>query len=388
MAHPALMRVAVVTESFLPNVNGVTNSVLRILENLAQNNDQALVIAPTCPGTPRSYAGHQVRTTPAIPTQNFLPVNMPMGLPQRKLKHLLDGFSPDVIHLASPFALGSYAGKLAKQLEIPTVSVYQTDLGGFAKQYGLGAAQNSLQKILYRIHSQTDRTLAPSNSACLDLHLAGVPNVHLWQRGVDTNLFNPVKRDEELRKRWRGINPEKTIIGYVGRLAQEKRISDLAVLANNPDIQLVIVGDGAHRKKLEQLLPSAIFLGFKSGEELAKIYASFDLFIHPGPNETFCQAVQESLASGVPAIVPLTGGPADLVVDNRTGYIIDTKDGATLLQTVTKHRGRLDRKQMRIAARDSVSMRSWQNIMDQLRQHYLQVIEQQSSRQTDAVGVA
>ena len=382
------MRVAVVTESFLPNVNGVTNSVLRILENLAQSNDQALVIAPTSPATPKTYAGHQVRTTPVIPTQNFLPVNMPMGLPQRRLKHLIDGFRPDVLHLASPFALGSYAAKVAKQLEIPSVSVYQTDLGGFAKQYGLGVAQNSLQKILYRIHSQTDRTLAPSNSACLDLHLAGVPNVHLWQRGVDTNLFNPVKRDEELRKRWRGINPEKTIIGYVGRLAQEKRVGDLAVLSHNPDIQLVIVGDGAHRKKLEQLLPSAIFLGFKSGEELAKIYASFDLFIHPGPNETFCQAVQESLASGVPAIVPLTGGPADLVVDNRTGYIIDTKDGATLLQTVTKHRGRLDRKQMRIAARDSVSMRTWQNIMDQLRQHYLQVIEQQSSRQTDAVGVA
>lgn len=388
MAHPALMRVAVVTESFLPNVNGVTNSVLRILENLAQSNDQALVIAPTSPATPKTYAGHQVRTTPVIPTQNFLPVNMPMGLPQRRLKHLIDGFRPDVLHLASPFALGSYAAKVAKQLEIPSVSVYQTDLGGFAKQYGLGVAQNSLQKILYRIHSQTNRTLAPSNSACLDLHLAGVPNVHLWQRGVDTALFNPVKRDEALRKRWRGINPEKTIIGYVGRLAQEKRVGDLAVLSHNPDIQLVIVGDGAHRKKLEQLLPTAIFLGFKSGEELAKIYASFDLFIHPGPNETFCQAVQESLASGVPAIVPLTGGPADLVVDNRTGYIIDTKDGAALLQTVTKHRGRLDRKQMRIAARDSVSMRTWQNIMDQLRQHYLQVIEQQSSRQTDAVGVA
>lgn len=388
MAHSALMRVAVITESFLPNVNGVTNSVLRILENLAQSNDQALVIAPTSPATPKTYAGHQVRTTAVIPTQNFLPVNMPMGLPQRNLKHLIDGFGPDVLHLASPFALGSYAAKIAKQLEIPTVSVYQTDLGGFAKQYGLGIAQNSLKKILYRIHSQTDRTLAPSNSACLDLHLAGVPNVHLWQRGVDATLFNPVKRDEALRNSWRGINPEKTIIGYVGRLAQEKRVGDLAVLSHNPDIQLVIVGDGAHRKKLQQSLPNAIFLGFKSGDELAKIYASFDLFIHPGPNETFCQAVQEALASGVPAIVPLTGGPADLVVDNRTGYIIDTKDGPTLLQTVAKHRSRLDRKQMQIAARDSVSMRTWQNIMDQLRQHYLQVIAQQSLRQSDAVGVA
>ena len=382
------MRVAVVTESFLPNINGVTNSVLRVLEHLSASGDQALVIAPASENMPTEYAGHPVKAVPVIPTQNFLPTGMPMGLPQKRIQHLLDGFSPDVIHLASPFALGSYANKMAKKLDIPTVSIYQTDLGGFAKQYGFGIAQSSLQKILYKIHSQTDRTLAPSTSACLDLHLAGVPEVYLWRRGVNTELFNPSKRSAALRDAWKNGDQSKIIVGFVGRLAQEKRVSDLKVLQSNPNIQLVIVGDGPHRHKLEQQLPGALFLGFKSGEELAQIYASFDLFIHPGPNETFCQAVQEALASGIPSIVPRTGGPADLVAHGRTGYVIDIFDAAQLNQTVNLHHERTDRKQMRIAARDSVSMRTWNRINNELKAHYQDVINQKKSATISEIGVA
>jgi phosphatidylinositol alpha 1,6-mannosyltransferase len=382
------MRVALVTESFLPNINGVTNSVLRVLEHLSASGNQALVIAPACENMPSEYAGHPVKSVPVIPTQNFLPTGMPMGLPQKRVQHLIDGFTPDVIHLASPFALGSYANKVAKRLNIPTVSIYQTDLGGFAKQYGFGIAQNSLQKILYKIHSQTDRTLAPSTSACLDLHMAGVPEVYLWRRGVNTELFNPSKRSAALRDLWKNGDSNKIIVGFVGRLAQEKRVIDLKALESNPNIQLVIVGDGPHRRKLEQQLPAALFVGFKSGEELAQIYASFDLFIHPGPNETFCQAVQEALASGVPAIVPRTGGPADLVAQGRTGYVIDISDGEELNRTVNHHHARSDRKQMRIAARDSVSKRTWGRINNELEDHYQGVINQKKSSLLTKMGVA
>jgi len=382
------MRVALVTESFLPNINGVTNSVLRVLEHLSASGNQALVIAPACENMPGEYAGHPVKSVPVIPTQNFLPTGMPMGLPQKRVQHLIDGFTPDVIHLASPFALGSYANKVAKRLNIPTVSIYQTDLGGFAKQYGFGIAQNSLQKILYKIHSQTDRTLAPSTSACLDLHMAGVPEVYLWRRGVNTELFNPSKRSAALRDLWKNGDSNKIIVGFVGRLAQEKRVIDLKALESNPNIQLVIVGDGPHRRKLEQELPAALFVGFKSGEELAQIYASFDLFIHPGPNETFCQAVQEALASGVPAIVPRTGGPADLVAQGRTGYVIDISDGEELNRTVNHHHARSDRKQMRIAARDSVSKRTWGRINNELADHYQGVINQKKSSLLTKMGVA
>ena len=382
------MRVAVVTESFLPNINGVTNSVLRVLEHLSASDDQALVIAPASENMPTEYAGHPVKAVPVIPAQNFLPTGMPLGLPQKRIQHLLDGFSPDVIHLASPFALGSYANKMAKKLDIPTVSIYQTDLGGFAKQYGFGIAQSSLQKILYKIHSQTDRTLAPSTAACLDLHLAGVPEVYLWRRGVNTELFNPNKRSATLRDTWKNGDQSKIIVGFVGRLAQEKRVSDLKALQSNPNIQLVIVGDGPHRNKLEQQLPGALFLGFKGGEELAQIYASFDLFIHPGPNETFCQAVQEALASGVPSIVPRTGGPADLVAHGRTGYVIDIFNAVQLNQTVNLHHERTDRKQMRIAARDSVSMRTWNRINNELKAHYHDVINQKKITAISEIGVA
>jgi len=382
------MRVAVVTESFLPNINGVTNSVLRVLEHLSTNGDQALVIAPASENMPTEYAGHPVKAVPVIPTQNFLPTGMPMGLPQKRMQHLLDGFTPDVVHLASPFVLGSYANKIAKRLNIPTVSIYQTDLGGFAKQYGFGIAQSSLQKILYKIHSQTDRTLAPSTASCLDLHLAGVPEVYLWRRGVNTELFNPSKRSTALRDTWKNGDPSKIIVGFVGRLAQEKRVSDLKALQSNPNIQLVIVGDGPHRRKLEQQLPGALFLGFKNGEELAQIYASFDLFIHPGPNETFCQAVQEALACGIPAIVPRTGGPADLVAHGRTGYVIDIFNAEQLNQIINLHHERTDRKQMRIAARDSVSMRTWNRINSELKTHYLDVINQKKSANLSEIGVA
>jgi phosphatidylinositol alpha 1,6-mannosyltransferase len=381
------MRVAIVTESFLPHVNGVTNSVLRILEYLQSANHQALVVAPSAEDMPSSYAGHPVRSTTALALQNILPVGMPMGLPQKRLEHLIDGFAPDVIHLASPFALGNYAAKIGKKLGIPTLSVYQTDLGGFAKQYGFGGAEKSLQKILYRIHAQTDRTLAPSTSACLDLHLADVPNVYLWRRGVNGELFNPSKRNRHLRDQWRTQDQNKLIVGFVGRLAQEKRVSDLAAIASDPNLQLVIVGEGPHRKKLEQQLPNAIFLGFKSGEELAEIYASFDLFIHPGPRETFCQAVQEALASGVPCVVPTTGGPADLVTNGRTGYVVNTSDENDLRNIIQLHHARLDRKQMRIAARDSVSSRTWSSINKELINHYQELINNKSVAEHNREGV-
>jgi phosphatidylinositol alpha 1,6-mannosyltransferase len=159
-------------------------------------------------------------------------------------------------------------------------------------------------------------------------------------------------------------------------------------LQANPNIQLVIVGDGPHRRKLEQVLPRAIFLGFKSGEELAQIYASFDLFIHPGPNETFCQTVQEALASGVPAIVPKTGGPADLVSHLRTGYVIDVDDFEQLNHIVNHYQQRNDCEQMRIAARDSVVMRTWASVNQELAAHYQEVINIKRGINRGEIGVA
>ena len=367
------MKVAIVTESFLPQVNGVTNSVLRVVEHLSTLGHEALVIAPESIGGPKEYCGARVKRVPALPLNSLLKIGMPIAVPSRKLEYLLDGFAPDLLHLASPFVLGAYSARIAKRLEIPTLSVYQTDIAGFARHYGLNMAHSSLQKIVGKIHSSTDRTLAPSTAACRDLLKFGVPNVHLWRRGVNTTLFSPEKKNASLRHSWSAEG--KLIVGYVGRLANEKRITDLAVLDKDPKVQLVIVGDGPIREKLQRELPDTIFTGFKSGEELAAAYASFDLFIHPGPNETFCQAVQEALSSGTPCIVPTTGGPADLVTQNITGYIIDTSNPQSLKDAVNDFINRDDQSEMQLMARSSVVERTWAKVNSQLIGHYESILK-------------
>jgi phosphatidylinositol alpha 1,6-mannosyltransferase len=367
------VKVAIVTESFLPQINGVTNSVLRILESLGSNGHEALVIVPESEGTPREYAGHKVKTIPALPIQNVIPIGMPIGLPNRRLEHLIDGFSPDVIHLASPMLLGMQAAKIAKKLGIPTLSVYQTDMAGFASHYGFDIAHNSLRKLVGKIHSQTDRTLAPSTSACYELKSQGVPEVYLWQRGVNLELFNPSARSEKLRKYWDPTG-KRTIIGYVGRLAKEKRISDLKYIDRDPSNLLIITGNGPASEKLKKELPNALFMGHKNGEELAEIFASLDLFIHPGPNETFCQAVQEALASGTPCIVPTTGGPIDLVSHGKTGYVINIHRPDELEAAVLHFKLRNDRASMALQARQSVLARTWSTINAQLMNHYEEIL--------------
>ncbi len=364
------MKVAIVTESFLPQVNGVTNSVLRILEHLAAEGHEALVIAPESADGPMSYAGFRVKRIPSLAMKGLIPV----ALPQKTLEPLLEGFCPDVIHLASPIFLGSYVAKIAKKMQIPTLSVYQTDIAGFARHYGLTIAHSQLKKWIAKIHTQTTRTLAPSIWACRDLESSGVSNVHLWQRGVNSEKFSPVHRSQELRNEWTQGSSHVKIVGYVGRLANEKRIDDLAVLDTRSDVQLVIVGDGPARSKLERELPNAVFLGFQGGEDLSRIYASLDIFVHTGKHETFCQSIQEALASGVPVIAPNTGGPVDLVTQGKTGFLIDTSQPNQMIEAFIQLAEDKNVEQMKRDARDSVIARTWLSINHQLLNHYNELI--------------
>ena len=348
------LRVVIVTESFLPQINGVTNSVLRVLEHLRSQGHEAMVIAPVSAGGVNEYAGYRVKRVPSFEMKGMLPV----GFPQKTLEPLIDGFSPDVIHLASPFFLGNYAARVAQRLEIPTLSIYQTDVAGFARHYGLTIAHDSLKKWVARIHTRTTRTLAPSNWSCQDLKNSGVENVHLWQRGVDSVKFSPEKRDINLRCDLLGDRPDRKLVGYVGRLANEKRIDDLAVLDKRDDIQLVIVGDGPARMRLERELPHAKFVGYQGGEDLARYYASLDIFVHTGKHETFCQSIQEALASGVPVIAPNTGGPTDLVNHGWTGFLIDTSNSYSLNHSVNQILYSSEHRLMSERARGSVIHRT------------------------------
>ncbi len=364
------LRVVVVTESFLPQVNGVTNSVLRVLEHLRAEGHQALVIAPESSGGVTEYAGFRVKRVPSLEMKGLLPV----GFPQKTIEPLIDGFNPDVIHLASPFFLGNYASRVAERLDIPTLSVYQTDIAGFARHYGLTVAHDSLKRWVAKIHKRTTRTLAPSNWSCEDLKSTGVPNVHLWPRGVDSQKFSPEKRDINLRCELLGDRPDRKLVGYVGRLANEKRIDDLATLDARDDIQLVIVGEGPARSRLERVLKNARFVGYQSGEDLARYYASLDIFVHTGKHETFCQSVQEALASGIPVIAPNFGGPTDLVKHGWTGYLIDTENSQSLNHAVNQSLQLAEPALMGARARESVIERTWLSVNNQLISHYTDLI--------------
>ncbi|HUH69951.1 MAG TPA: glycosyltransferase family 1 protein [Mycobacterium sp.] len=367
------MRVAIVAESFLPNVNGVSNSVLRVLEHLRRTGHEALVIAPDNPrGQPRADRIHDGIRVHRVPSRMFPKVTtLPLGVPMPRMLSVLRGFDPHVVHLASPALLG-YGGVLAaRRLGVPTVAVYQTDVPGFAASYGIPMTTRAAWAWFRHLHSLADRTLAPSSVTMDSLVTHRFPRVHRWARGVDVLRFAPSARSEVLRQRW--SLDGKPIVGFVGRLAPEKHVERLIALAATDAVQLVIVGDGVDRGKLQSAMPTAVFTGALYGEELAAAYASMDVFVHAGEHETFCQVVQEALASGLPVIAPDAGGPRDLVTPCRTGLLLPVDEFEARLPAAVAHLVQ-ERQRYAQAARRSVLGRSWPIICDELLGHYEAVL--------------
>ncbi|UHJ57203.1 glycosyltransferase family 1 protein [Mycolicibacterium fortuitum] len=363
------MRVAIVAESFLPNVNGVTNSVLRVIEHLRRTGHEVLVIAPDTPrGQPPAERVHDGVRVHRVPSRMFPKVtSLPLGVPRPRMVNVLRGFDPDVVHLASPALLGWGGVHAARHLGVPAVAVFQTDVAGFAESYGVGVLSRASWAWTRRLHSKADRTLAPSTSAMENLEAHRIPRVFKWGRGVDITGFAPSARDEQLRASW---SPEgRPIVGFVGRLAPEKYVERLAALAGRDDLQLVVVGDGVDRAKLQTVLPTAVFTGELHGPALAAAYASMDVFVHPGEHETFCQAVQEAMASGLPVIAPDAGGPRDLVAPYRTGLLLPVAEFESALPASAEHLI-AERSRYSLAARRSVLTRTWPAICDELIGHY------------------
>lgn len=359
------MRVAVVTESFLPHVNGVTNSVLRVLEHLRSQGHQAMVVTPTR-GDLAEYAGAPVVRLTGLPMPGYPEVTISLS-GTRRLRNELRTFSPDVIHLASPFAVGPPCLRAAARLDVPVVSIFQTDVAGFATHYGMSVAGDWAWRRLGRIHGAAERTLAPSTASMKMLADHGIPRLALWPRGVDSRRFDPVHRSAALRAELGG----EVLVGYVGRLAAEKEVGQLAALADLPGVRLVIIGEGPMRAELEVMLPRAAFLGFLGGEHLSRAIASLDVMVHPGRHETFGQTIQEALASGVPVVACASGGPLDLIRSSHNGWLYEPGDTDALRDRVRDLVGdETKRHAMGMAARESVAHRTWDRVCASLVGHY------------------
>jgi phosphatidylinositol alpha 1,6-mannosyltransferase len=297
--------------------------------------------------------------------------SLPVGVPTTVVDSELREFQPDIIHLASPFVLGAAGAFSARQLRIPAVALYQTDVAGFATKYQLSALAFGVWEWLRTIHNSCQMTLAPSSLTIADLEHHHIKNVRHWGRGVDAVRFHPSKRSESLRKQWDPTG-NKRIVGFVGRLAAEKGVHRLSALNDREDIQLVIVGDGPERPLLEAQLPNAVFTGALSGEELAHAYASLDIFVHAGEFETFCQAIQEAQASGVPTIGPRAGGPVDLIEEGVNGYLLEVD---TFIEDLPAAVDAIDSPDFGVHARASIENKTWEALCRQLMGYYEEVLE-------------
>jgi phosphatidylinositol alpha 1,6-mannosyltransferase len=367
------MRIAIITESFPPDVNGVAHSVVRVAEHLLSRGHEPLVIAPQPASGRRAVTGplpYPVIRVPSLPTPGYS--GFRLGLPSRRIAAALREHRTDLVHLASPFVLGARGVGIARALQLPVVAVYQTDIPGYAGAYRVGWGEEAAWRWIRRIHNAADRTLAPSTATATALHSHGIERVWLWRRGVDAGRFDPAQRSAALR---RALAPKgEILVGYVGRLATEKRVDLLAPVTKLPGVRVVIVGDGPARPALAKALPDAIFLGERRGGQLARLYASFDVFAHTGPYETFGQTIQEALASGLPVVAPAAGGPLDLVDHGRTGYLVPPCDAAALTETVAALVGDPARRaEFGANARAAVEGRSWATVGDELIGHYVAV---------------
>nr|WP_290126382.1 glycosyltransferase family 1 protein [Cutibacterium avidum] len=352
----------------MPLVNGVTNSVLRVLEHLRDNGHDALVLAPGDAQTPREYAGFPVIPLASLHWPGYQDVRVSTS-PQWAMERYLAEFEPDVVHLAGPFMIGYKGALAAASLGVPVVAIYQTDIPSYAGRYGLGKLEFYGWYRVRQIHSLAVATYAPSTFSRDQLVRHGVPRVGIWGRGVDKVRFNPSKRSQELHDEW-APNGE-VVVGYMGRLAAEKRVADMAHLADIPNTKLVIVGNGPARSELEKQLPDAIFTGGLGGEDLPRAVASMDVFCSTGELETFCQAVQEAKACGVPVISPRKGGPIDLIDPSHTGWLYEPGDMADFRSRVVDLVGDdYKRRAMGVAARASIENRTWENLCNELVEHY------------------
>ncbi|WP_438856309.1 glycosyltransferase [Agromyces sp. M3QZ16-3] len=362
------MRVALLAESFLPHMNGVTHSLLQVLRHLERQGHEALVLAPRSGPVEHGLHGARAEFLRSVPMPGYPEVRVTFA-GARRLAATLADFAPDVVHLASPFVLGWQGVLAAERIGAPSVAVYQTDVPAYAERYRFPGAAPALANHVGRLHRRATLTLAPSSAAIAQLEGYGVERLRRWARGVDTDRFRPERRSREWRRRFAA--DREVLVGYVGRLAPEKQVEDLRALSAVDGVRLVVIGDGPSRPALEAMLPDAAFTGFLGGDALAEAMASLDVFVHPGESETFCQTVQEALASGVPVVATGRGGPLDLVSSSRDGWLYRPGDMDELAARVRDLAGDgAKRRAFGRAARAGVAGRSWSALGDELLGHY------------------
>lgn len=300
------MHVAIVTETWPPEVNGVALTVQSLARGLLALGHSVELVRPR-------QSGDEPALQQELPTLLLRGASLPrypglrFGLPaQHRLYRHWARQRPDALYIATEGPLGLTALAAARRLGIPVATGFHTRFDDFAQHYGLGALTPLVFSYLRRFHNRADATLVPTRELIALLSTRGFHNVRLLRRAVDTKLFQPAHRDESLRARW-GLAPGQLAVLHVGRLALEKNLELVvrafrAIQQRVDNARLIVVGDGPARASLATANPDFIFAGLRRGAELARHYACGDLFLFPSLTETFGNVTLEALASGVPVV--------------------------------------------------------------------------------------
>ena len=364
------LHLCVVTETYPPEINGVAMTLHRLVKGLIERSHHVSLVRP------RQYA-HDRPGCNQVPKQTLIP-GLPIpgyrglrfGLPAGyRLCQLWEDSRPDIIYVATEGPLGISALRQAEKLDIPVISGFHTNFHSYTRHYHLGFLNKIILSHLRNFHNRTRATLVPSQDLQQKLQQTGFKNVELLSRGVDCQLFNPDKRDSNIRHMW-GVKGYEPVVLYVGRLATEKNMQLFvrayrAMQQQRPDLHCVMVGDGPLYRQLQANNPDIIFCGMHTGRSLAAHYASADIFLFPSETETFGNVTLEAMASGLAVVAYDYAAAQRHITDRQNGLIVPYKaEDIFVERAVELVNGVMDVTEIRQQARDYALLIDWHQIID------------------------
>lgn len=374
------MRVVLFSGNYNYVADGANKALNRLVRFMEDQGVTLQVYSPTSNSPAFEPAGTLI-SVPSVPVPGRGEYRIGFGLSD-KLKTQIKAFDPHLFHLSAPDLLGHSALKFSETLGVPAVASFHTRFDTYFKYYGASWIENYTRKKMARFYARCQRVYVPSRSVGDQLIQDNIldESLRIWSRGIERDRFNPEKRSLEWR-RAQGIADNDIALTFVGRLVKEKGLIEYANLVDALEvkghpIKALIIGEGPEREALQKRLPSAIFTGHMSGEDLTQAYACGDIFINPSLTETFGNVTLEAMASGLPAICSIATGSIDLVKDGQTGFLVENDD----LKAWVERTDRLisDRdllKSMGNAARIASADYDWSKIMHGLLGEYIHVID-------------
>ncbi len=387
------MRIAYVTETYPPEINGVALTVARTIQFLRGRAHQVELIRPRQQGEAPRHDDSEWRTA-GMPIPMYPELRCGIA-GVRALAERFSSMRPDAVHIATPGPLGRAALLAAGKLGLPVTTDFRTNFHAYSHYYGIGWLQPLICHYLRAFHNRSQRTFVPSQMVLRELTALGFKRLEVIGRGVDSELFSSQRRSAELRSAWGVVDDEDLVMLHVGRLAREKNIT-LALHAYKlvrylrPKTRMVVVGDGPMRRQLEADFPSVHFVGTLRGEELARHYASADVFVFPSYSETFGNVTLEALASGLAVIAFNGAAAAEHIVDGENGLLVPPGDHSAFLDAVCRCAvmGEDLLAPLRLRARETALRTTWDKALGAFEHRLLQLVSAPARRHSPHVAVA